>query len=160
MVNGMDIKKKKMYSEVYNIINLLGNEYIMKLPEELYKTLERERDTLYNPQYDLNKEITEQNISSTSLAMITLINLKYWCKDENEKEELKSILNGNEEKYQLEMKAKYDLEKVLYKKNNISNLEKENEMMASKNSLVKIKENLFTTILKKIKKFFEWGGIK
>lgn len=155
----MDIRKKQMYSEVYSVINLLGKEYIMKLPEELYKTVERERDTLYNPQYDLNKDITTQNISSTSIAMITLLNLKYWCKDENEREELKSILNENEEKYQLEMKDKYNLEKAFVKEKNISNLDKDNETIKIENALVKIKENLFTAILKKIKKFFG-GGIK
>ena len=33
----MNIKTKEIYSEVYQVLNLLGNEYIDKLPTSLIK---------------------------------------------------------------------------------------------------------------------------
>ena len=39
----MDIKTKEIYSEVYGILNMLGNNYIMKLPSSLYKMIEEKK---------------------------------------------------------------------------------------------------------------------
>lgn len=33
----MNVATQEMYSEVYSILNLLGNSYIAKLPKSLFK---------------------------------------------------------------------------------------------------------------------------
>ena len=45
----MNIKTKEIYSEVYQVLKLLGNEYIDKLPKSLFNMLEEKRDIHYNP---------------------------------------------------------------------------------------------------------------
>ena len=47
----MNIKTKEIYSEVYQVLNLLGNEYIDKLPESLFNMLEEKRNMNYEPKY-------------------------------------------------------------------------------------------------------------
>lgn len=37
-----------------------------------------------------------------------MLNLQYWCKDENEKERLKSVYAENKRKYQDELREKYN----------------------------------------------------
>lgn len=41
----MNIKTKEIYSEVYQVLNLLGNEYIDKLPTSLINML-KEKEKL------------------------------------------------------------------------------------------------------------------
>ena len=36
----MNIKTKEIYSEVYQVLNLLGNEYIDRLPKSLFNMLD------------------------------------------------------------------------------------------------------------------------
>ena len=47
----MNVATQEMYSEVYSILNLLGNSYIEKLPKSLFKMIEEEKSSTYNPQY-------------------------------------------------------------------------------------------------------------
>lgn len=81
----MDIKTKEIYSEVYGILNMLGNNYIMKLPSSLYKMIEEEKSNEYNPKYDSEVSLEEQNIRRESISMIALFHLNYWCCSNEEK---------------------------------------------------------------------------
>jgi len=94
-----------VYSEVYSILNMLGEEYIDKLPPKLVEFIEKEKVASYSPVYTLDKSIEEQNISEDALAMITFFNLKYWCQAD-EKEELLKILQRNEKQYKMFMATK------------------------------------------------------
>ena len=42
----MNIKTKETYSELYQILNLLGNEYIGKLPNSLFNMLKEKRNLI------------------------------------------------------------------------------------------------------------------
>ncbi len=44
----MNIKTKEIYSEVYQVLNLLGNEYIDKLPKSLFNMLEEKEILIMN----------------------------------------------------------------------------------------------------------------
>lgn len=88
----MNNVERKIYSEVYSVITLLGEEYINKLPEKLIKFIKQSKLNTYTPQYSLEIDLDKQEIKKESLALIALINYKYWAKDENEKKEIFSIL--------------------------------------------------------------------
>ena len=83
----MNENEKRMYSEVYGILKLLGEKYIKLLPIKLYRLICDNRDKKYEPIYDISRDLEKQNISKDSLAFLTLISLKYWIKDEKEKNE-------------------------------------------------------------------------
>ena len=48
-----------------------------------------------------------------------MLNLQYWCKDENEKERLKSIYAENERKYQNELREKYNPDNLFKNKQRV-----------------------------------------
>ena len=104
----MNIRTKEIYSEVYQVLNLLGNEYIDKLPVDLINMLKQKREVNYNPQYTEDIPLKDQNIKKETITIIALLYLNYWCKDEYEKTEVKHILEKNEEEYQLELRKKYN----------------------------------------------------
>ena len=54
-----------------------------------------------------------------TLALIAMLNLQYWCKDENEKERLKSIYAENERKYQNELREKYNPDNLFKNKQRV-----------------------------------------
>lgn len=103
----MNVATQEMYSEVYSILNLLGNSYIAKLPKSLFKMIEEEKSSTYNPQYREDQSLNEQNIKRESLSMIALFHLNYWCNSDEEKEQLKQLFKNNEEKHQAEIREKY-----------------------------------------------------
>ena len=111
----MNIKTKEIYSEVYQVLNLLGNEYINKLPNSLLNMLKEKRNTNYNPQYIEDIPLNKQNIRKETLAIIALLHLNYWCDNEKEKLELKQILKNHEDKYQQELRNKYNSEDIFKK---------------------------------------------
>ena len=44
----MENTVKDIYSEVYAILNMLGKEYINKLPNDIYNIIKEEKSTEYN----------------------------------------------------------------------------------------------------------------
>lgn len=144
----MDIKTKEIYSEVYSVLNMLGDTYITKLPSNLYKIIKEEKSDEYNPYYDSNITLEKQNIRKESISMIALFHFNYWCSSQEEKEEL---FNDNELKYQEKLKESFNPDDLFKNRNNTTiNEEEVNESVA----MVTYKESIFNKILKKIKKFF------
>ena len=102
----MNIETKEIYSEVYQVLNLLGNEYIDKLPSSLFRMVKEKRDSNYVPQYREEIPLNKQNIKKETLAIIALLYLNYWCENEKEKLEIKQILNKNEHNHTTERAKK------------------------------------------------------
>ena len=83
--------KRQMYSQVNSIINELGDEFISKLPEDVYNTILENRDVNYNPKIYLAKSLGKQKVTKEALSMIAYLHVKYWSTQE-EKEKIKEIL--------------------------------------------------------------------
>lgn len=143
----MNIKTKEIYSEVYQVLNLLGNEYIDKLPKSLLNMLKEKRDINYNPQYIEDIPLNKQNIKKETLAILALLHLNYWCENEKEKLELKQVLKNNEDSYQQEIRNKYNPENMFIKN-------KREKIVENQVSLIEYKEPLFKKIISKIKSIF------
>lgn len=133
-----------MFNEVYSFLNLLGNEYIYKLPNNVYEYIEKERIPNYDVNLNLEKNIVSQ-ISKNALAFIAYLNLKYWATSE-EQQELIAIYKENDIKNE-SSKLKFNPEEILKNSNNI----KQTEIKA----LIKEKQNWYTK-LKNIRKVINW----
>lgn len=143
----MNIKTKEIYSEVYQVLNLLGNEYIDKLPKSLFNMLEEKRNINYEPKYTEDLPLNKQNIKKETLSIIALLHLNYWCENVNEKNELNQMFKNNEDRYQDELRKKYDPDNI-FKKHIQENIIK-NEV-----GLVEYKESIFKRLINKIKSLF------
>lgn len=132
----------KAYSEVYEFINVLGDEYKNKIPSEIYLNIENNRDRQYVPKYNAKQEINSSTFSKEALALISILNLQYWCDDPKEVSRLKSVYMKNEE---------IEKERISPK-----NIFKNNfETTTPSLSLVEYKkENWLEKLFNKIKNFF------
>ncbi len=90
-----DMEQKRAYKEVLTILNELHlNNFV---PENILTTMQREQDKEWT--FEINPELPmeEQNILNRSAALLSVIYIKYICDDENEKQELKTLYEKNEE---------------------------------------------------------------
>lgn len=140
---------KESYSEVYEIINCLDDEYKNKIPKKLYNFIENNRDKKYIPKFNLNKNLeslNETSISRKAVAIMAYLNLKYWTEDENEIEKLKKIYSNDQMRFEEEVIENYDEEFLL---NSCPDLGTEETVLP-----VLYKEKWYMKILRYIKSFF------
>lgn len=143
---------EKVFAEVYEILAILGDNYIKRLPRKLYQLIDNSRDSNYLPEYTLNKPFHEQGIHKKSISMIALLHLNYWCNSEEEKNELRKILNKNETKLQEELRVKYNPENIFKKNqthvdNNVALIEVKKEKKIYK--IISLIKNFFKFKIKK-----------
>lgn len=149
----MNVQIQEIYSEVYSILNLLGESYIKKLPISLFNMIKEEKRQDYNPKYDSKINLEQQNIKRETLSMIALFHLNYWCNSDEEKKELKTLFKTNEEKHQAEIREKYNPDN-LFKKHS---LQQEESAIPNEVAMVEYKEPLFKRIINRIKSIFHIG---
>jgi len=146
----MDKKTKEIYSEVYAILVLLGERFVNKLPNKLFELIKDERLDSYNPQYNLELPLEEQNVKEETIDMIALFYLNYWCSSKEEKEQLKEVWKENEEKYEKELNEKYNTDNLF--KNRQTENKDEKEI-----SMIKYKKSIFRIIIDKIKQMLKFN---
>lgn len=112
------MENAKVNGEVLSVLMSLGDKYINKIPTNIIQYLIKNSDPTNLPQIDENKRIEEQDISKEARIFLTMLKLKYWCKSEEEKEELLNILSMNEKKEQKEFYKKYNPNNLFNKPNN------------------------------------------
>ncbi len=88
-----------MYSEVYEILNILGEEYINKLPKKLYMNISNYRNKNNTKKFYIDRSIQEQDLNQETLEFITFLDLKYWCND-NERQVLMDQYEENQERFE------------------------------------------------------------
>lgn len=121
-------------SEVYCLLEILGDSYKSKLPIKFIEFINQNRNTAFS------LEITENNyenlkISKDGLVLISFLNLKYWVEDEKEQQRLIEIYKRNDEKKQ-EKLNRYKQPDWLKQSN-----KKEDEMQVTSNTTITTIEN-------------------
>ena len=125
-------RTKEVYSEVNSFLNLLLEEDRIKIPLKLRKLINDERLKDYNPQYSFEKP-----------------------NDNEEKERINNILKNNEDKYQAELREKYNPDN-LFKKQKSEILNLENNTITEETAIIEYKEkNFLKKIFDKIKHLFK-----
>ena len=148
----MNVNTKEIYSEVYGILNLLGEDYISKLPKSLFEMIEDEKSSTYNPQYNETEILNAKNIKRESMAMIALFHLNYWCNSDEEKKELKQLFKDNEAKAQVEIREKYNTNNLFERRKQETIVK--TKAISSNVAMVEYKDSLFRRFINKILKLF------
>ena len=109
---------KQAYTEIDNFIELLAEDDKNKIPKKLRQFFKKEKDEEYKKNINIDIPIKEQNLKEETLALIALLNLKYICDDNKEKERLTKVYYDNDKKYQETIKEKYNPDNLFKKKYN------------------------------------------
>ena len=147
----MSDKIRKAYSEVYEILQLLDDEFVDKVPKKFMEFIEKEKDNDYIPNIKPNVSLEEQELLEDTINILAMLKLDYWCENEAEKQELLDILNKNEIEHQQELREKYNPDN-LFKNKNKSYYENVKE---EKSLVIKAKKNFIIMLFEKIKMMFK-----
>ena len=135
------------FSEVKCILDFLPIHYTEKLPKKLLNIINSLYDEKFKIKINTNIELKKQNFTEDTKNIIAVLKYNYWCKNDEEKENLARMFKENEDKYQEDLREKYNPDNIF--KN------RKNEDTESNNLPVVIKkENLFIRALNFIKDFF------
>lgn len=144
------------YSEVFEILKLVDDEYVKRIPTKIIEFFEEERDKDYKPNIDIDIPLDEQNLKRKTMVLLSIINYNYWCDSEEEKEEIqKELLSNNEAKEQelKKLEERYNPDSIF------KNSEEHKQSSNSNNIELQIDEskesNFLKKLLKKILYFFK-----
>lgn len=139
----------KAYTEVYSILNFVDEYYVSKISSKFIEYMYHKKDDSYIPNIDMSIPLEEQQLQEDTVNILAMLKYNYWCETEQEKQELVNILNKNEEKYQAELREKYNPDN-LFKKEEIHK-----EEIKQNTALIEYKESIFKRIFNKIKNIFK-----
>ncbi len=123
------MERAKVYSETIAVLDILGTEFIERIPKSLYNKILSEKSKYYNPIYDASIDLKDQDISIDTAAFLSFLHYSYWCDDIEEKQEIKDILEQNENKSKEKNRDENNkvlLQDEMFKKKEIEN-KNENE---------------------------------
>lgn len=135
------------YAEIDEILNLLEDDYRERVPKKVRDFFKEEKIKDYHPEIDIEKPLIEQNLKRETMVLLAILNLNYWCENEEEKQRFLNELDKNEEE-----------KKELEEKYNPDNLFKKKQDESTENNLQIIeykKPNFIQILLTKIKKIFK-----
>lgn len=149
---GVSRNTRQVYSEVDEFLGLLNEEQRNEIPKKLRKFFKEEKDKEYVKNIETNIPIKDQNLKEETLAIIALLNLQYWCKNEEEKKRLKAIYAQNEKEYQDMLHGKYNSNNIFRKKEEktVEDDVKQEETV----QIIEYKESILKKIINRILKFF------
>ena len=148
----MENSLSKAYAEVLLILSYMEQKYIDMIPKKLLELFNEEKDKNYQPNINPNISLAEQNLQRKTLALLAMLNLNYWCEDENEKKELLKMYSENDKKIEAEMRERYNPDNLFKKKEKV---EQNDDIKQEKTELIEYKEkNIFRKIIDRIKTFF------
>lgn len=146
---GVSINTRKAYSEIDEFLGLLSDKQRNKIPQKLREFFKEEKDQDYKKGINPKKPIKNQDLKEETLGIIALLNLQYWCEDENEKQRLKEVYAKNEKAYQEMLQVAFNPDDI-FKKRTV-NVEKVQEQ-SENTQLVEYKEPIIKRIFNKILK--------
>lgn len=140
--------RKNAYAEVYTILQELHEEEYNKIPPEVIKTIEANRNEEYEYELDDELELKDQPMLPETKAILFNLFRDYLATPE---QKAKTIRMQNEARQKNEMKKQQMYNTDIFANKPKKNLaENSNETI----QIVEYKESIFKRILNKIKSFF------
>lgn len=140
----MTFETRQAYSEVYTVLQNMPAEYIEKIPKKLLRLFEAERLENYEVNINKSNPIDKNYLSKKSIALIAVLNYKYWCPNKKIKEDLYKQYESNNEKYNVDniFNNKQQEKQQIYEE--VNNMQ-----------LVEYKKSFIKKLINKIKSFFK-----
>jgi len=145
---------KEVCTELSTIIKYMPKEYQNKIPTNVVGFFEENKSNNYSVNINPNNIFDKSNIKKETLAIIAMLNIKYWCPNENLKKQLIKKYNENEKQYQKEIREVYNSDNLFKNRNKNSDISEVNEVENTV-TMVEYKESFISRIINKIKQLFK-----
>ena len=150
------VKNRITYAEIYELLELLGDEYKKKIPVSYYNYIIEQKPQ----QYDIEKireNVANDELSEEALKIFTTINIEYFIEDELAKKAYKEIItakNSNKKNVQVPKIDPNNIKMDIFEDRKIKKEQKE-EIVENKEIIQYNKTNLFSRLLDRIKKWLK-----
>ena len=144
-----DISKRLV--EVEYILKKLDDEYIRKIPKEIWNYFEENNDKSYIYNYDESKTLDQQNLSIDTISILTYINMEYLL-DEKEKKEMEELLRKDNIIAEEKKREKYNPEDIFKNKSISSSSRKAENKLPIEVKIEKWYERLFSFLKSMLKR--------
>lgn len=134
----------KSFSEVYEILNLMPNELLEKIPQNFKKFIEQEKSKNYNP--IIKEPIENYDLKVETIIIMGLIYRDFLVSD-TERKRLQEKDDMELKKYYEE---RYSANKIFENKLNL-----ERNCVQENTSIVEYKESVLKIFIRKIKEFLK-----
>ena len=139
-------------SEILEILDHTRQEDIDKIPVKFLEFLKNNALETYKPSLDFNKPLKEMNLNVKTIGILSIINRKYWCND-NQRKEFDNKLKENETIFQQKIQIKYNTDNLF--KNRKTDINSNNDIKTEETAIIEYKQkNFLKKILDKIKNLF------
>lgn len=98
-------------AETLDILEHTQKSDVDKISKKFMEFLKENTSKTYKPQLDYTKNIKDMNLKDKTIGILSIINKKYWCNDE-ERKEFEEKLKQNEIRYQEVLNEKYGANKL------------------------------------------------
>ena len=115
-------------AELIEILKYIPKTEVEKIPLKLRGFFEDVSKPNYNVRIDPRKPLEEQDLKEKTKDLITVIYINYWCTEE-EKRILDKQLLENDNKYEEELRKKYDPDKLFEKNTKVQENEDTKELI-------------------------------
>ena len=139
-------KYKNAYTEVYEIIEQLNEEEYSKIPPQVIKAIEENRNTEYEFELDEDIELKDQELLPETKAILFNLFRDYLSTAE-QKEKIIKMQVEERRKNEQNKSEQYNLDIF-------ANKPKNRDIREEHIELIEYKENIFKRILNKIRQFF------
>ena len=136
----------KRLVEVDEILDLLPQDDLSKIPEDIREMIKDNKNKEYEWKFDKEKELKDQELNRDTIVILSYLNMKYLLNKE-QKELMGKIYKLNEVKAEKIKEEKYKADD-LFKDNNIETDNQNTQMIL-------YKENIFMKLFKRIKNLFK-----
>lgn len=143
-MNKFENEYANAFSEVYEILKLMPDELLDKIPQNFKKFVEQEKSVEYIPV--INEPIENVNLRVETIIIMGLIYRDFLVSDTERKE----LQERDAKELELYYSEKYSPEKIFENKQTL-----EKKRLEEGTSIVEYKESLLKKIFSKIKKFLK-----
>lgn len=141
----------KAYAEVDKILSFMETKYLEKVPKKMREIFKKEKLKGYEPNIDRKIPLEEQKLERKTLAILAMLNVNFWCENEEEKQELLRAYSNNDKNREEELRKRYNTDNIFNNKN--KEIEYVTEQTAA---LIEYnKESFIKKLLNKIKRLFK-----
>ncbi len=103
------------YAEVDYVLKHMNERYREKVPENLRNFFETIKDPDYKIHIEPYKPLQNQGLTKYALEIIALLHIKYWCQNQERKEELLDKMKQNQEKLEAKLREQFSTDKLFQK---------------------------------------------
>ena len=109
--------RREAYVEILEILKHMDKRLVSKIPLELREFFERNASKEYEFYIDSNTPLEKYVLKENTINILAMLNINYWCDNEEHKQELLKKYYENDLKKQEALNNKYSTDNIFKKEN-------------------------------------------